>query len=374
MKSNSAILLILIITGTVIASLPASSVSEVTDRSDASTIDSTLQNEDVMIRNTASAVTLSGTLTTPEGNGPFPAAVLLSVALPVDRDATHPMGAKLFRTLAEHLARSGIATLRWDDRGVGGSTGSYFDASVSDLAADALAGVEFLRRRPRVDPAKVGVIGNSQGAEVGAIAASRSEDISFVVKLAGVGVTAQEIFRQRVLAHARKNDYPSERVDKQIRAIESLFAIVTNANERDRDVSTKQLLQLFQSNAGGLFEEEHSMLPENPEVRVQLLLSPWYRSQFSFDPAQVLAKIRVPVLIVTGDLDRINPADQNLPAMLSALEKGKNPDYTITRVPRINHIFQNAKEGGLEEYMTLAEDFSSTGAEIVSSWIRIRFQ
>lgn len=115
------------------------------------------------------------------------------------------------------------------------------------------------------------------------------------------------------------------------------------------------------------------MLPEGTEVRIYLLTSPWYRSQFSLDPGKVLEKVRVPTLAVTGDLDRVNPADQNLPAILAALEKGKNPDYTITRAPGLNHIFQKAKEGGPEEYMRLAEDFSPIGAEMISSWIRIRF-
>ena len=373
MKATSAAPLIWIIVGAIIPASLALPVDEVTARSDASAMGSTLQNEDVTIRNTASDVTLSGTLTMPEGAGPFPAAVLLSVGLPVDRDMTHPMGPKLFQTLAEHLAHNGIASLRCDDRGVGGSTGSYFESTLSDLAADALAGVEFMRKRVEIDPNKVGVIGNSQGAMVGAIAASQSDDIRFVVMLAGVGVQAEQVFRQRILDRARKGNYPPARVDKQIRAMESVIAIVMSANDTNSDASEKRLLQLFESDAGGLFEEPHTGLPESPQVRVEILLSPWYRSQYSFDPGQILEKIRVPVLAITGDLDQINPADQNLPALLAAFEKGQNPDYTITRVPGLNHIFQKAKEGGLEEYMTLAEDFSPIGAEIVSSWIRIRF-
>lgn len=331
------------------------------------------QNEDVVVRNTTSDVALSGTLTIPEDHGLFPAAVLLSVALPDDRDMTHPSGPKLLRTLAEHLARNGIGTLRCDDRGVGGSTGSYFETPISDLAADALAGVELLRQRTGVDPQKVGVIGISEGAVVGAIAASRSDDIAFVVMLAGVGVSAEAVFRQRTLDHARKSSYPPERVEQQLAAMDSLFAIVRNAGAGSEDGSANQLRQLLQDDPGGLFDEGHAMLPEGTETRVELLLSPWYRSLFSFDPAQILEQVGVPVLAVTGDLDRLSPADQNFPEMLAALEKGGNRDYTLTRVPGLNHIFQEAKEGGLEEYMTLAGDFSPMGAEIVSSWIRLRF-
>jgi hypothetical protein len=373
MKPIFATLLILVIAGAAIAVSPTTSAVDTKARSEASAIGSVLRSEDVVIQSSPSNITLAGTLTMPEGLGPFPAAVLLSVGLPVDRDMTHPMGPKLFQTLAEHLAHNGIASLRCDDRGVGGSTGSYFESTLSDLAADALAGVEFLRKKERIDPEKVGVIGNSQGAMLGAIAASQSDDIRFVVMLAGVGVQAEQVFRQRILDRARKGNYPPARVDKQIRAMESLIAIVMSANDTNSDASEKRLLQLFDSDAGGLFEEPHTGLPESPQVRVEILLSPWNQSQYSFDPDQILEKIRVPVLAITGDLDQINPADQNLPAILAALEKGKDPDYTITRVPGLNHIFQKAKEGGLEEYMVLAEDFSPIGAEIVSSWIRIRF-
>jgi len=310
----------------------------------------------------------------PPGPGPFPAAVLLSVALPNDRDMTHPSGPRLFRTLAQHLANSGIATLRCDDRGVGESTGSYFEATIQDLASDALAGVAFLKQRVAIDPKKVGVIGISEGAMVGAIAASRIGEVNFVVMLAGIGVPAETIFRQRILDHAMNSGYPQERIDQQLSALDSLIAIVKNTSEENPELRAKQLRQLLQSDPGGIFEEEHTMLPESPDFRLQLLLSPWYRSLYSFDPRKILEKIRAPVLALTGDLDPLSPADQHFPAMLAALEAGRNPDYTISRVPGLNHIFQKAKQGSLEEYMTLAEEFSPMGARIVSSWIRNRFQ
>ena len=203
MKASSLDLLV-----AVLAALSAPPANAGGAGSDRSPVEPRVQNEDVAIQNEASGVTLSGTLTTPEGPGSFPAAMLLSVGLPNDRDMTHPNGPKLFRTLAEHLARNGIATLRCDDRGVGGSTGSYFETTISDLADDALAGVEFLRKRAGIDPLKVGVIGNSEGAMVGAIAASRSDHVTFVVMLAGVGVRAEEVLRERTLSRARKNSYP----------------------------------------------------------------------------------------------------------------------------------------------------------------------
>lgn len=228
-----------------------------------------------------------------------------------------------------------------------------------------------MRARPEIDPPKIGVIGCSEGALVGAIAATRSADVAFVVMPGGVGVPAQELFRARTLDHARKNQYAPNRVAEQVEVMESFFAIVTD--EEDREAVATQLEHLLERDAGGLFDETYAMLPEDAEARIYLLSSPWYRSQFSFDPGRVLEQLRVPVLAVTGDLDRVDPAEQNLPAILAALERGRNPDYTITRAPGLNHIFQRAEEGGPKEYLTLDEDFSPMAAEIVSSWIRIRF-
>ena len=153
--------------------------------------------------------------------------------------------------------------------------------------------------------------------------------------------------------------------------MDALFAIASG--DEDREVAAKQLEQLLESDAGGLFDEGNPMLPAGAEARIYLLSSPWYRSQLSFDPGGVLEQLRLPVLAVTGDLDRINPADQNLPAILAALERGENSDYTIIRAPGLNHVFQKAEQGGPEEYVALDEDFSRMASGIVSSWIRIRF-
>ena len=107
-------------------------------------------------------VVLAGTLTLPGGPGPHPAAVLVTGRGPHDRDET--LGPhRPFRLLADTLARAGVAVLRTDDRGVGGSTGSLAGATYDDLVGDTLAAVALLRSRPDVDPARVGLIGHSGG-------------------------------------------------------------------------------------------------------------------------------------------------------------------------------------------------------------------
>src|SRR5581483_11705315 len=142
------------------------------------------RSEEVTYKNTKSDVKLAGTLTLPSDAGPFPAVLLLTGSGAQDRNETI-FGHKPFLLIADYLTRRGIAVLRVDDRGVGGSTGSTADATKEDLADDALAGVAFLRARSDIASARVGLIGHSEGADVAALAASRSPDIAFIVMLAG---------------------------------------------------------------------------------------------------------------------------------------------------------------------------------------------
>src|SRR5262249_59967373 len=117
---------------------------------------------DVSYPNEKGGVTLAGTLTEPEGPGPFPAAILISGSGEQDRDETL-FEHKPFLVLADTLTRRGIAVLRLDDRGVGGSTGTTITSTSDDFAGDVLAGLDFLKTRGEIDPARLGLIGHSEG-------------------------------------------------------------------------------------------------------------------------------------------------------------------------------------------------------------------
>jgi pimeloyl-ACP methyl ester carboxylesterase len=147
-------------------------------------------------------IVLGGTLTVPDGDGPFPAVVLISGSGPQNRDE-EIFGFKVFGVLADHLTRAGIAVLRYDDRGVGASTGSITDATTEDVAGDALSFVAALSARSEIDGARIGLLGHSEGAIAAAIAASRSADPAFVVMLAGTGVRGDQVLRRQAEDGAR---------------------------------------------------------------------------------------------------------------------------------------------------------------------------
>ncbi len=148
--------------------------------------------EDVKYENKAGGVKLAGTLTLPPGAGPFPAVILITGSGAQDRDESM-LGHKPFLVLADYLTRRGVAVLRVDDRGVGGSTGSIKTSTSEDFAGDVLAGLEFLKGRKEIDRKKIGLIGHSEGGIIAPIAAARSKDVAFIVLMAGTGLPGSQI-------------------------------------------------------------------------------------------------------------------------------------------------------------------------------------
>ncbi|HBF51611.1 MAG TPA: peptidase S15, partial [Massilia sp.] len=145
----------------------------------------TYRSEDVAIpNNAASGVVLAGTLSLPQGAGPFPAVILVSGSGAQDRDESM-FGHKPFAVLADYLTRRGIAVLRYDDRGFGASTGNFETATSVDFASDANAAFAWLRTRPGIDARAIGLAGHSEGGLVAPIAAAANPDLAFLVLLAG---------------------------------------------------------------------------------------------------------------------------------------------------------------------------------------------
>ena len=136
--------------------------------------------EEIVYHNALDQTKLAATLTIPKGEGPFPAAILLTVAGPNDRNQMHGSPPhKPYQVLADHLSRNGFAVLRADDRGVGGSSGDLFQSTIADFAEDAKAGFNYLKTRQEIDPSRIGFIGNSEGTLVGPLAASPAGKCSF---------------------------------------------------------------------------------------------------------------------------------------------------------------------------------------------------
>ncbi len=323
------------------------------------------RSEDVVFENAAAAgATLAGTLTLPPGGGPFAAAILISGSGPQDRDETI-RGHKPFAVLADHLTRSGIAVLRYDDRGVGASTGDFAAATSADFATDASAAVRYLRTRIEIDHDAIGFIGHSEGAMIGPIAAAGNDGVAFLVLLAGPGTTTVELLRTQRRLMGLSQGAAQEELDRADPVFVTVVeAVLAARDEAEAETRVRALLTADALEALGAQEESR-------ELAVRQFTSPWFRWFIRYDPAQVLSRIDVPVLALNGTLDVQVPADANLAGIAAAL--AHNPDVTIRRLAGLNHLFQTARTGALGEYADIEETFAPQAMGIIVAWLHERF-
>ena len=319
------------------------------------------------------AVTLAGTLTLPEGDGPHPAALLISGSGPQDRDESL-LGHKPFLVLADHLTRNGVAVLRYDDRGVGESTGDMSEATGHDLTQDARAGLRYLRTRADIDHDRVGLIGHSEGGLI-APAISGGPDgewLDFIVLLAGPGVPGAEIIlhQSQLIAKAAGASGPdlevSGRMQKQL--FEALLTIEDAGDRRDR-------MRAIARDAWGDFSDEAQAEQgnfANLMTSVRRLETPWLRYFAGYDPRPALERTACSVLAMTGEKDlQVDPA-QNHGPIRAALEAGGNQDFTVVELPGLNHLFQTCETGAPSEYQQIEETFSPDALKVLTDWLRAR--
>ncbi|MEM6703256.1 MAG: CocE/NonD family hydrolase [Acidobacteriota bacterium] len=319
-------------------------------------------DRDVVLQTEGTTGAVACTWTTPARGSGWPAAALLSVAGPDDRDQT--VGPhRLFATLAHGLARAGVASLRCDDPGVGESTGSWLEQGYDERASDALRRLAWIREQPGIDPERVGLIGNSEGAAAAPIAAVRSpEAVDFVVALAGPGVPARDAF-------ARTLDAAMERLGLQEAARETmrgkLGELVQLMSLPPDDPATRDGVRAFLQSGGGQLLPPYRFVPRDLEGLTDFLLSPWYRSQFAYEPASVWPRVTAPTLALAGSKDTVLPPSQHLSALRSSL----GDDATARQLEGLNHVFQEAETGAPGEYATLPGSFSPRALRLVAQFV-----
>jgi uncharacterized protein len=304
--------------------------------------------EEIRYENKAGGAKLAGTLTLPPGKGPFPAVLLITGSGQQDRDEAL-MGHRPFLVLADHLTRKGIAVLRVDDRGTGGSTGEVMTATTEDFAGDVLAGVEFLKGRGKqIDIHKIGLIGHSEGGTIAPMVATRSQDVAFIVMMAGTGVPGDAILMAQVESLS-KAGVPAPDVAKNLDMERQVLQIIKK--ESDPKMREARLREL------------------SSELSAHAEASPWLRFFIMYDPAAALRKVTCPVLALNGELDLQVPSSMNLPAIAKALEDGGNRDYEIVKFPKLNHLFQTSRTGLPSEYGEIEETIAPVALETMSGWI-----
>lgn len=312
---------------------------------------------DVEFENPEAGIRLAGTFTIPAGDGPHPAVALLTGSGPQDRNSAL-FGHKPFLVLADYLTRRGIAVLRFDDRGIGSSTGNFAVATTPDFASDALAAVAFLQMRPEVDPEKIGLVGHSEGAIVAPMAANQGGDVAYAVLLASTGVNGRELLVMQAKAMNRAAGLPEAVIEQRAEVQESVLDVAVVA---ENDSVAAEQARTILADAG--------LTGDAAEGQIRWLLSPWMKYFLVYDPLLALRDLSIPVLALNGEKDTQVPPTENLLPVEEALLEGGNPDVSAEVLPGLNHLFQTAETGLPTEYAGIEETFSPAALEKIATWI-----
>jgi pimeloyl-ACP methyl ester carboxylesterase len=324
---------------------------------------------EVSYENKKGGVKLAGSLTLPRSGGPFPAVLLITGSGAQDRDETI-LGHKPFLVWADYLTRRGIAVLRLDDRGVGGSTGSVQEATSADFADDVRAGVEFLKGRKEINPSQIGLVGHSEGGIIAPLVASRSRDVAFIVLLAGTAIRGDELLHLQAAALLKVAGADAELLALQKAIQDRLFAVLRQ--EKDNTVAETKIRAALEDLTSKLSKDEKKQVTEALPLldgQIKAVTTPWFRYFLDHDPRPVLREVSCPVLALNGAKDLQVDAKVNLEAIAAALAAGGNKDFTIKEFPDLNHLFQTCKTGAFSEYNALEETLAPVVLETVAEWI-----
>ena len=302
------------------------------------------QTQEVSFSN-GSAV-LKGTLVLPENHTQNTPVLLMVTGSGLQNRDEEIFEHKPFAVIADALARQGIATLRYDDRGFGGSTGDLVNVTTEDLKNDALAGVELLRKQFK----RVGILGHSEGGTIGLMLAAEGK-VDFVVSLAGGVVSFEKTLLDQNRWTLQQAGYSQDVTDRYCTALESLFD---------------------ELKAGGNPEPTNHGLPAELEQNLQIAKAqsstPYMRYFLGLDLTDRLGKITCPVLALNGTKDRQVNSEENL----NALQNGLAGQKEIKAMEGLNHMFQHCNTGNPSEYKDIEETFAPEALEIIVTWMKKR--
>jgi pimeloyl-ACP methyl ester carboxylesterase len=328
------------------------------------------REEEVTYSGKQPGVRLAGTLTLPKGRKKaFPAVLLVTGSGPQDRNETM-LGHRPFLVLADYLTRRGIAVLRVDDRGVGGSYGASGSDTSASYAGDVQAGIEYLATRKDIDPTRIGLLGHSEGGMIAPMVASKSSGVAFVVLMAAPGVKGEDLLEEQAALVAKARGASDEMIAMNREMQKKMFTLVLQGKDY---IATETELRELWGQAKDKMSADDIRAMGDPDVvarqQIRAVMTPWFRYFLSYDPREALEHTHCPVLAINGELDLQVPARQNLPAIEAALKSGGNPDVTITELPRLNHLFQTAPTGSPAEYAGIDETLSPVALKTMGDWI-----
>ncbi|HLT86009.1 MAG TPA: alpha/beta hydrolase [Sphingobacterium sp.] len=303
-------------------------------------------------------VKLAGTITRPrEGEEMLPAVVLISGSGPQDRDETI-MGHKPFKVIADYLTKQGIIVLRYDERGVGASTGNYPKSTIGDFSRDVIAAVGFIQKQERVDPTRVGIIGHSEGALIAElIAGESSADIGFIGLLGAPAIPIDSLMVLQAYEIGKLMGMSEKELQGAKEVNRRNFATVKS--DLGDEHAYRQILENMSSPLPNL--------SDNQKDEIKMMVLPAYRYFMRIDPIPFIKRIDVPVFAAFGTKDVQVPFAPNLESLTDHLPK--NEKNFLKAYDGLNHLFQKAETGAVSEYIDIEETFNEQVLSDLAQWI-----
>lgn len=325
--------------------------------------------EEVACTNPIGGHVLKGTFTKPEGEGPFVCAVLLTGSGPQDRDESM-LDHKPFLVLSDYLTRRGFAVLRYDDRGIGASGGTFTGTKVLGLSQDAEAAFAYALSRD--DVVKAGFIGHSEGGLTAPMVAARRDDVAFIVSLAGPGTPGRQIIEDQTRLILGAQGAMAADMAELTAEQKPLLDIIERATSPE--ALSEQLRVALAKMLDAAPEEELQMLGGRDALMAQRMAEfsdPWYVSFVNSNAAEHWEKVSCPVLALNGDKDLQVPFEANLMGIRDACERGGNRDVEVRVFPGLNHLFQVCTTGAPNEYGSIITSYDPAVLEALADWLDV---
>ena len=327
------------------------------------------QSEEVRFKNKDAKVTLAGTLTRPELAGPCPAVILITGSGPHDRNE-ESFGHRPFLLIADYLTRNGVAVLRYDDRGIGESTGDFNTATSADFAADAAAAFAFLKEQQGIDPTRIGILGHSEGGMLASMVAAAHPDVAFLVLLAAPGIPIDQLMQGQRTAIGRASGTQANQLAENEQLNSRIQQLIVT--QTDSAVLVEELRKLIspivdQAVTAGSTSKEQAAFTIDQQVHQ--MTSPWMRFFLTFDPTPYLQRVTCPVLAFNGSNDLQVVAKPNLQGIETALKAGGNTKITVKELPGLNHLFQESQTGLPTEYGVIQQTMAPAVLQEIQNWL-----
>lgn len=323
--------------------------------------------KEVKFKNRAQEIELAGTLTLPEGPGPFPAVVLVSSSGAQNRNE-EMMSHKPFWIIADYLTKNGIAVLRYDDRGVGQSSGDFTKATTADFAFDAQAAVQYLKEHRKINPSKIGIIGHSEGGMIASMVASADPQINFIVMLGAPGLPIDKmLLQQNESAQILAGVNPQE-MEIRNELLRKFYDVLQH--ESDEEKAKVAIERIITKHKESMPKEIADQIQKEIPETMSILLSPWFRYFIQCNPQSFLQQVKCPVLAMNGSKDsQIKPVENLNGIRQALLDAGNDKIYTYI-MPSLNHMMQYCDTGALSEYVKIDETISPEVLQIISDWVK----